>query len=76
MRETHLSFPDDPLHLPGFYPGNDRSDDDLLTPLVGVQVAGAAGIALGHPATHRQQILGGCRLRCLSATDWILAIPG
>src|SRR5712671_2229644 len=51
------SFPDQPIYLPGFYPGDDRSDDKLLAPLVGMQVTAAAGVALGHAATHRHQIL-------------------
>src|SRR5712691_735630 len=57
-----LSFPNEPIYLLCFYPGNDRSDDKLLAPLEGVQVGGATGIALGHAATHRHQILAGISL--------------
>src|SRR6266436_6433734 len=56
-RSYVLSFPDYPVYLLCFYPGNDRSDDELLASLVAVQVGGATGIALGHAATHRHQIL-------------------
>src|SRR5258706_267213 len=56
-RSSVLSFPDYPVHLLCFYPGNDRSDDGLPSPLEAVQVGGAAGIAPGHAATHRHQIL-------------------
>jgi len=41
---------DHPINLLRFYPRDDRSDDKLLTPLVGVQVAGTARIALGYAA--------------------------
>src|SRR5258708_37768629 len=51
------SFPNLPIYLLRFYPGNDGSDDELLAPPVGVQVGAAAGIARGHAATHRDQIL-------------------
>src|SRR6266498_2573595 len=57
-----LSFSDEPIYLLCLYPGNDRSDDKLLAPLEGVHVAAATGIALGHAATHRHQILAGISL--------------
>src|SRR5712691_9383284 len=52
-----LSFPNYPIYLLCFYPGNDRSDDKLLASPEGVQVGAATGIAPGHAATHRHQIL-------------------
>src|SRR5258706_2370353 len=61
-RPDGSSFADQAIHLPGFYPGNDRPDDDLLAPLVRVQVTAAAGIAVRHAAAHRHQILAGISL--------------
>src|SRR5207249_10090783 len=51
------SFPNQPIYLLCLYPRNDCSDDKLLASLEGVQVGAATGIALGHAAAHRQQIL-------------------
>src|SRR4051812_44785295 len=57
-----VSFPGHPVRLPCLYPGDDRSDDELLASLEGVKVGAAAGIALGHAAAHRQQIVAGVSL--------------
>src|SRR5215831_12076850 len=56
------SLSNESLDLAGLDPGDDRSDDALLAPPVGVVVGGAAGIARGSSATHRHQILAGVDL--------------